>query len=57
MYLSFANERLTKGKADFFDLIKKVNLAIEENEKDSESSFSNERRQASVRENVGRGKK
>ena len=26
MYLSFVNERLIKGKANFFDPIKKVNL-------------------------------
>ena len=29
MYLSFVNECLIKGKSDFFDPVKKVNLDIE----------------------------
>ena len=43
MYLSFINDCLIKGKAGIFDTVKKVNLDIEDNEKDSESSFSHER--------------
>ena len=43
MYLSFINDCLIKGKAGLFDTVKKVNLDIEDNEKDSESSLSHER--------------
>ena len=43
MYLLFINDCLIKGKAGIFDTVKKVNLDIEDNEKDSESSFSHER--------------
>ena len=53
MYLSFINDYLIKGKAGLFDTIKKVNLDIEDNEKDSESSFSHERSQVGVWVNVG----
>ena len=53
MYLSFLNDCLIKGKAGLFDTIKKVNLDIEDNEKDSEISFSHERSYAGVWLNVG----
>ena len=43
MYLSFINDCLIRGKAGLFDTIKKDNLDIEGKEKDSESSFNNER--------------
>ena len=43
MYLSFINDYLIKGKAGLSDTIKKVNLDIGDNKKDSESSFSHER--------------
>ena len=42
MYLSFINDYLIKGKAGLFDTIKKVNLDIGDNKKDSKSSFSHE---------------
>ena len=43
MYLSFINDCLIKGKAGLFDTVKKVNLDIEDNKKDLESSFIHER--------------
>ena len=44
MHLLFINDRLRKGRADFFDPIKRVNLDIglKKTKKDSESSFSHE---------------
>ena len=50
MQLSFVNDSLVKGKAVFFDPIKKFNLDIgfKKIKKDSESSFSHERRQTSI---------
>ena len=50
MYLPFVNERLLKGKADFFDALRKVNLAIGlKIIKDSEDSFSNEKERGEFR--------
>ena len=53
MYLSLTNDCLIKGKAGLFDTVKKVNLDIEDNKKDLESSFSHERSQAGAWVNVG----
>ena len=43
MYLSFINDCLIKGKTDLFDTIKKLNLDLEDNEKNSDSSSSHKR--------------